>query len=82
MHNPKKTKYSITRLVIAGIVPFFVGLTMIIKPVSYISPGRIGYQGSIPVVSVFTGNDSMFIGAMIMFMGSFILMVAYKIKNP
>jgi hypothetical protein len=45
MHNPKKKKYSITGLIIAGIVPFFVELSMI------------------------------------MFMGSFILIVAYKIKN-
>jgi hypothetical protein len=82
MHKPKKTKCGITGLVIAGLVSAFVGLAMMIRPVSYVSMGGIGAYANTPVMSFFTGNDSAYVGLLILFMGSFILVVAYKIKNP
>jgi len=33
-------------------------------------------------MSVITGNDAAIIGLLILFMGGFLLVVAYKIKNP
>jgi len=81
MHKPKKTKCGIKGLVFAGLIFACVGLSMIIQPVSYVSPGGMGKSGPIPI-SVFDGNDSAFIGLIILFMGSFILVVSYKIKNP
>ena len=82
MHKPKKTKYSITGLVISGLVSVFVGSSLIIRPVPYVSMGGVGQYASIRVMSVFAGNDSAFIGVLILFMGCFILTVAYRIKNP
>ena len=69
-------------LVIAGLVAVFVGLSLIIRPVSYVSMGGIGPYANTRVMSVFAGNDSAFVGLLILFMGCFILTVAYKIRKP
>ena|GEM_PF-4097395 len=82
MNKPKNPKCGITGLVIAGLVSSIVGLSLIIRPVPYVSIGGNTPYAFTPRMYVFTGNDSAFPGALILFMGSFILMVAYKIRNP
>ncbi len=44
--------------------------------------GGVGQYASTRVMSVFAGTDSAFIGVLILFMGCFILTVAYRIRNP
>ena len=81
MQKPNKTKCSITGLVIAGLVSAIVGLSLIIQPVPYVSIGGNVQYVRIPALTFFSGNDSAFCGFLILFMGCFILMVAYKNKK-
>jgi uncharacterized membrane protein len=81
MHKPKKTKCSVLGLVIAGTIFSFVGLTLILHPVPYSSMGATGAWGRTPVLSVFSGNDSAYIGLLILFLGVFVLVASYKIKK-
>lgn len=69
-------------MVIAGLISAFVGIYMIIRPVPNVFIGGIGRSGGTRVMSVITGNDAAIIGLLILFMGGFLLVVAYKIKNP
>jgi hypothetical protein len=81
MHKHKKTKSSVLGLVIAGTIFAFTGLTLIFHPVPYVSMGASGAWGHTPVLSVFRGNDSAYIGLLILFLGVFVLVVSYKIKK-
>ena len=69
-------------LVIAGAIFSIVGLSLIVHPVPYASMGATGPWGRVPVLSVFAGNDSAYIGLLILFLGAFVLFASYKIKNP
>jgi uncharacterized membrane protein len=68
-------------LVIAGVIFSIVGFTLILHPVPYASIGATGAWGRTPVLSVFRGNDSAYIGVLILFLGVFVLFASYKIKN-
>ena len=69
-------------IVIAGLVSVFIGLSQIIRPIPYISPGGIGRFAGTKVMSLFTGADARVTGVLILFMGSFLLTAAYRIKKP
>jgi hypothetical protein len=81
MPKRKKKKISVKGLVVAGLVSIIFGLYLIIWPTPYVSTGGLGRAASRYVISVFIGNDSGFIGVLIVFMGFFVLMVAYRVKN-
>ena len=81
MQKPHKKKCSVLGLVIAGTIFAIVGLTLILHPVPYISIGATGAWGHTPVLSFFTGNDSSYIGLLILFLGVFVLFASYKIKR-
>jgi hypothetical protein len=68
-------------LVVAAVVFICVGLAMIFDPVPYYSPGGVGAYASTAVTSVFSANDTAFIGYILMFCGGLVLVFAYKIKN-
>jgi uncharacterized membrane protein YeaQ/YmgE (transglycosylase-associated protein family) len=82
MKKPSKTKFGIAGLIIAGVVSACVGAFLLVHPVPYFSMGGVGSHAATPVISVFAGNDSAFIGCLLLFMGCFILTLAYRIRNP
>jgi hypothetical protein len=55
---------------------------MIIHPVTYHSSGGIGHYARTPVITVFTGNETVFVGFIVLFLGGFILVIARRIRTP
>jgi uncharacterized membrane protein HdeD (DUF308 family) len=80
--KPRAKNGNVSGLVIAGIVFLAAGVSIIFHPPAMLSQGGLGRYGHDPVVYAFTGKDSAFIGTLILIMGIFALVVAYRVKNP
>ncbi len=80
--EPEEPKCGIAGLLVAGGLAVVVALVMMFAPVPYVSFGGAGHHGAMPVMSVFGKGDSFYLGLLILFLGAFILALAYRIRRP
>ena len=80
--NPDKRPCSIAGLVVAGLFFTLIGLFLIFHPVAYVSFTNYSVRGEAQQTWASGGCSSSIVGGYVVFLGGFILAVAYRIKYP
>jgi len=80
MAKERKPPVNILGLLIGGAVFVFFGICMMLNPPTYMSQGSLG-RSTQPYITVYKGHDAAFCGVLILALGIFLLIIAYRIKT-